>query len=435
MLFFSFHADRAALAQAQDHLRSPDARRVDAGPPLTLAGAIEEALARNPTLLVLRRQFEAVRHRPAQARALMPPTFEAQIWQWPVDTINPLNTNMYMFTVQQELGRGSKRDLAAAVADKDVELASIEIGLRARDVIKEVTRAYTDLWLARRAIDIHLESVALLRQFADLSSVKYATGRTSQQDVLKAVVELSTLHDDLVMHDESEANAGARLNTLLDRDPHVPVGPLAEPREEIGLPSSEELQRLALAHQPELAAAKLDVERARAALAAVDGDYKPDFFVGGGYMLMPSQAGAWTASFGMSWPNAPWSRGRLVARKAEAAADVETAALRVKAVERSIQLAVHDAHVRTVTAGRRALLLQGTIVPQSVQTLEASRVAYQADRSDLRALIDNQRTLLDARLSFYRALGERELALADLERAVGAPVHAAPAHAPVAEAR
>jgi outer membrane protein TolC len=427
MLCFSFHADRAALAQVPDHLRSTDARRVDAGPPLTLAGAIEEALTRNPTLLVLRRQFEAARHKPAQARGLMPPTFEAQIWQWPVDTFNPLNTNMYMFTIQQDLGRGSKRDLAAAIAEKDLELTSIEIALRARDVIKEVTGAYTDLSLARQAIDIHLESVALLRQFADLSSVKYAAGRASQQDVLKAVVELSKLHDDLVMHEESEAGAAARLNTLLDRDPQAPVGPLAEPREEIGLPSSEELQRLAIAHQPELRAAKLEVERAQAALAIVDGDSKPDLVVGGGYMLSPRQAGAWTASVGMSWPNAPWSRGRLVARKAEAAADVETAAMRVRATERAIQLAVHDAYVRTIAAGRRALLLESTIVPQSVQALEVSRVAYQTDRSDLRALIDNQRTLLDARLSFYRALGERELALADLERAVGAPIPESPA--------
>jgi outer membrane protein TolC len=435
MLCFSFHADRAALAQAPDHLRSTDARRVDEGPPMTLAGAIEEALTRNPTLVVLRRQFDAMRQRPAQERALMPPTFEAQIWQWPVDTVNPLNTNMYMFTIQQELRRGSKRDLAAAVADKDLELTSVEIALRAREVVKEVSRAYADLGATRRAIDIHLESVTLLRQLADLSSVKYAAGRTPQQDVLKAVVELSKLHEDLVMHEESEANATARLNTLLDRDPHAPIGPLAAPREEISLPASAELQDLALQHQPELRAAKIGVERARAALAAADGEYKPDFFVGGGYMLSPHQTGAWTASFGMTWPSAPWSRGRLDARKAEAAADVETAAARVRATERAIQLAVHDAYVRTMAAGRRALLLRSTIVPQSVQTLEVSRVAYQTDRADLPALIDNQRTLLDAQLSYYRALGDRELAFADLERAVGAPILPAQGHAHDVEAK
>lgn len=74
---------------------------------LTLTVAIDEALAQNPELIALRRQFEAAQERPAQERFLMPPSFEAQIWQWPVTTINPLNTNMYMFTIQQELpGRG-----------------------------------------------------------------------------------------------------------------------------------------------------------------------------------------------------------------------------------------------------------------------------------------------------------------------------------------
>ena len=58
------------------------------------------------------------------------------------------------------------------------------------------------------------------------------TGRISQQDILKAVVELSLLHEDLVTLDERERLAAARLNTLLDRPPESPVGRLSEPREE-----------------------------------------------------------------------------------------------------------------------------------------------------------------------------------------------------------
>ena len=76
-------------------------------------------------------------------------------------------------------------------------------------------------------------------------------------------------------------------------------------------------------------------------------------------------------------------------------------------------------------AGQRAALLRTTIVPQSEQALEVSRVAYQADRLDFLALIDNQRQLLDARLNYFRALSDRELALADLSRAVGVDVVAA----------
>src|SRR5262245_45303835 len=240
----------AGEAQHEAHLQSGPP--VYDGPRLTLAEAIQEALAKNPELIALRQQFEVARQRPAQERFLMPPSFEAQIWQWPVTTLNPLNTNMYMFTIQQDLPGRGKRDLRAAVAEKDVELASVDISTRARAIVTEVMRAYADLVIARRAIDIHLASVDLLRQLADASTIKYAAGRSPQQDVLKAVTEISKLHEDLVMHDESAATAAARLNTLLDRDPQTPIGPLDEPREDITLPTSEQLQRLALEQQPEL---------------------------------------------------------------------------------------------------------------------------------------------------------------------------------------
>jgi outer membrane protein TolC len=418
-----------AAAQSPEHLHGLSTRRVYEGPPLTLTEAVDAALRRNPELIALRRQFEAAQQRPAQERFLMPPSFEAQIWQWPVTTINPLDTNMYMFTIQQELPGRGKRDVRAAAAEKDVELASVEIAIRAREVVKQVQRAYIDLTLARTAIDIHLESVGLLRQFADVSTVKYAAGRSSQQDVLKSVVELSRLHEDLVMHEESAAAAMARLNTLLDRNPETLIGPVDELRENVAVPPSEELQRLALAAQPELRAAQLGVERAQAAVAVIDREYKPDFFVGGGYMLMPRSAGAWTASGGMTWPNAPWSRGRLDAQKAEAVANVEAASARTRVVERQLRLAVHDAYIRTQAAAQRAALLRTTVVPQSQQAMEVSRVAYQSDRVDFLSVVDNQRALLDAQLNYFRALGDRDMALADLARAVGTEIVGTPREA------
>jgi outer membrane protein TolC len=410
-----------SAAQSPEHLHG-STTRIHEGPALSLKAAIDEALDKNPTLIALRKQYDAVRERPAQARSLMPPTLEAQIWQWPVTTVNPLNTNMYMFTIQQELPGRGKRDLRVALANTDAEIASTEIAVRARGVLKDVMTAYANLVVARRAIDIHLQSVELLRQFADASTIKYAAGRSSQQDVLKAITEMSKLHEDLVMHEETAATAAAQLNTLLDRDPDMPIGALDEPREAVSLPASADLQRLALDRHPELRAAQLGVERSKASLNVIARDYKPDFFVGGGYMLMPREAGAWTASIGMTWPNAPWSRGALDARKAEANAEMDAATAKVHDVERQIRLIVHEAYVRAVAAGQRASLLRTTVVPQSENLLEVSRVGYQTNRVDFLAVVDNQRALLDARLNYFRALSDRELALADLARAVGADV-------------
>ena len=281
------------------------AAQIEDAPPLTVRAALDEALARNPRLIVLRREYDALQPRQAQALALAPPSFEAQVWQWPFNTLNPRNTNMYMFTVGQAFPGRGKRTLRAAVTDKDAELARAAIAVEAHDVVSEVKRVYADLFLARREREIHYANIDLLRQFADVSAAKYATGQMSQQDILKAVVELSRLHEDLVTLDERERLAAARLNSLLDRPLESALGRLVEPPEDAPQPVLAELQRIAVDRQPELQALRTDIERMEAILAAEQQEFGPDFFVKGGYFLMPRQA-----TPGWRWWASPGRRRR-----------------------------------------------------------------------------------------------------------------------------
>src|SRR4051812_48881865 len=81
----------AAGAQNNDTVHRHEASTRVEGPPMTLQGVIQEALERNPELAALRDRIAVARQRPAQERSLMPPTGEAQIWQWPINTLNPAN--------------------------------------------------------------------------------------------------------------------------------------------------------------------------------------------------------------------------------------------------------------------------------------------------------------------------------------------------------
>ncbi len=389
------------------------------GPQVTLQDLLQEAVNKNPDLIALREQIAVARQRPAQERSLNPPMAEATIWQWPINTLNPANTNMYMLMVGQDIPGRGKRDLRAAVAEKGIALAENDVAIRARQIVNEIKQAYASLFIARKAIDVHLGSVELLRQIADVSQAKYTTGRISQQDVLKPVVELSKLHKDIILFDEQANIATARLNVLLDRPPETPIGPVVDPREETLMPATADLQRMALDHQPELVRARLEIERAEAELASAKQEYKPDFTIQGGYLVMPNQTDALLARVGITWPRAPWSRGKIDARVAEQSATVEAAKARRRAMENSLRLAVQEAFVRAKSAQNRAALLRTTILPQSQQTLDVSRVGYQTDRVDFQALIDNERVLLDSQLDYFRALSDFEQAMADLERAVG----------------
>jgi outer membrane protein TolC len=84
-----------------------------------------------------------------------------------------------------------------------------------------------------------------------------------------------------------------------------------------------------------------------------------------------------------------------------------------------VKLAVQQAYVRVGAAEERALLLRTTILPQSRQTLDVSRIAYQTSRVEFLEMLDSARTLLDAQLEYERAVSDLQQALADLERSIG----------------
>jgi hypothetical protein len=93
-----------------------------------------------------------------------------------------------------------------------------------RDVLSRAKGAYAMLYLSHHAIHIFKENADLMRQFSKVAEARFAAGKASQSDALKAQVELSKMLNELVsLQQEKETNA-AMLNTLLNRAPESPLG-------------------------------------------------------------------------------------------------------------------------------------------------------------------------------------------------------------------
>ena len=71
---------------------------------------------------------------------------------------------------------------------------------------------------------------------------------------------------------------------------------------------------------------------------------------------------------------------------------------------------MHEAHV-----------IETSVVPATERALASVRAGYEANQSDFLSLLNAERDLARARLDQYRARAEQGMALADLERAIGAP--------------
>ena len=421
---------RISEAQVLDSHSAPAAAQqlhhfegvLEAGPPLSLETARREALERDPALAALNAQMAAARQRVIEARVLAPPMIEGQIWQWPIGTLNPAKVDMYMLSVGQEFPGRGKRALRAAVAEKDIALLDADKASRTRELIEEVAQTYVELFGARQAIAIHQNTLSLLQQVVAVTQVRYESGAVSQYDVIAGVVELSKLHEDLIQLGQEHQLTAGRLNALRQRDPDAPIGRVDAPLEPPLLRPLNELQQAAIEHHPAVTTARTTEERAVAMQAEARGDFKPDVRVSAGYMARPSGEDGWLASVGLTWPKAPWSRKKVEARVAEAAAEQEAALAKERGAATAIRLSVHNAYTRASAAAERVQLLRTTLLPQSKQAVEVSSIAYQSNRADLQAVLNEQRMLRDSELGYYRALTEAHQAIAELQRLVGGDV-------------
>jgi cobalt-zinc-cadmium efflux system outer membrane protein len=387
-----------------------------ASPPLTVDRAIAEALERNQELIALRREYEAARTAPAQERFLAPPMLEAAIWQWPITTLNPIRTDMYMFTAEQELPGRGKRAARVLVSERAGDVSRQQIAVRANTILGELKQAFADLSLAREQATLYEQQIGILDDVAEATALRYAGGQGPQHHTVTTLVELTRLRKDRIGTDERIQAAEARLNTLLGRPVAQPVEPLATLSDVV---SAADAERIALERHPELTLAAAAIAREEAELARLTGERRPDYVVGGGYMLMPGEAGAWTARAGITWPNAPWSRGRLDASVDLQSRRIDAAKAKQLAMAAAIRQSVRQAVIRLQAAERQVQLIESTVLPQVEHAVELARIGYTGGEGTFSEVLESHRMLLTTRLEYAQARADVARARADLHTAVG----------------
>jgi len=390
---------------------------------MSLAELETAALANNPEIRVATRRLAIAETRVHSAGSLTDPEFMYRGWGTPLAKPWDLNQTQHMFMFSQPLPGPGKRALRTQLASEEVEQVKAELEAKKRDVTSQVRKTFYDLLRNQDELLLHDEQAALARQSSESARIKYVVGRVPQQDVLKAQIALTKLVEHLVMLQQDGGLARARLNTLLGRDPGSPLEVQGEYSPPQKLPTLLDLEKSALENRAELAMASSGVHQGEARTKLAQKSYTPDYNLSAGYMLMPEDARYRNAYMAELTVTLPWlNRGRHEAEIAEAQAD-----LAVERAEYDNQRAlafeeIQEALIRAQSAKRLVDLYNQTLRPQAHATLKSTVAAYQADRTDFLNLLDSQNMTLDVELDYYRAASELESRIADLERAVGAPL-------------
>jgi outer membrane protein TolC len=391
--------------------------------PQTLAELQELAMRNNPEIRIAVRHLSVAESRVTGAGALDDPVFMYRDWGTPLQKPWDLNYAQNMFMYSQALPGHGKRGLRTDIAGREVEVAEAELEAVRRDANARVSRAFYDLLRNNDELRIHDEQVALARQALETARIKYTVGRVPQQDVLKAQVALTRLVEHLNMLGENGELARATLNSLIGHDPAQPLEVVGQYSLPTRLPSLADLEKVAIESRPELAAYTKAIEQSEAKTKLAQKSYTPDYTISAGYMLQPTGAtyrNNYMVEFSL---NLPW----LNRRKHDAEISEAQAATLEQRAEYDSQrvlvfLQIQEALVKARTAYRNLSLYRNTLKPQAEATLQAAATAYKNDRTDFLNLLDSQNVALDVESSYFKSAAEFETRLADLERAVGAPI-------------
>jgi outer membrane protein TolC len=391
--------------------------------PLSVDEAVAASLEGNPEIRAAVRRLSLAQMKPSTARSLDDPMLMVRDWSTPLTKPWDLNQAQIMVGLQQTFLNRQKREMRARLAEDDATVEASNLESLRQEVAADARKLCADLMRNADEMKLHERQESLLKEALAVALSQYTTGKVPQADVLRAQMALTRLSEHLIELEEERETARAQLNALMGRRPDEAIEITGSYTAPAQLPAIEDLERTAMEHRPELAGLRSQIAKSKNEGTMSRLGMKPDFTVALGYMLMPSGSMARNAYMAEGSMNLPWlnrERHEGEARQADAATELSRSELDARAS--TVFLEIRQAQISVLSSQRRVKLYRDTLLPQAEASFKASTAAYQNNRAEFMSLIDAQNLLLDIQTAYYKASAATDAGMAQLERAIGAPV-------------
>jgi cobalt-zinc-cadmium efflux system outer membrane protein len=371
----------------------------EAAPALTLAEVEGLALSLNPTLA------EAV----ARVRA-------ARGEQWQVG-LPPNPTYGYLasemgdegragqqgFVVGQEFIRGNKLGLNRTVAAREAQRLEQEFAAQERRVLTDVRIAFYEVYLAQQRVELSRKLQTIGNQTVSTADALLQAQEGRSTDLLQAEIEGQRAQMALAQAESELHGAWRRLAALVGQQ-DMAMQPLAADLESLRWPAAwaETLVQL-LRESPEVAAARAEVDRARAALARACAEPIPDVTAQASVQYDDATQDT-IAGAQVTLPLPLWNRNQGGIAKAQA--ELVAARRRLEGVERRLQHDLAQQFQAYETALAQVDTIRGGILDRAQRNLDLTAQGYQAGELAFLDFLTVQRTYFQVNLEYLSALGD-----------------------------
>ncbi len=355
-----------------------------------LARLIEESLAARPELKRAEAAVRAEAERVPQAGALPDPVLSLGIQNDGFDRIQigEMDSSYYQVMLSQGLPWPGKRGLRSGVARLSAAQAEASVARARLTTEADVRRAYLDLVLARDRLGLLSRLEAIWHKSAGVARARYEAGEAAQSDVLRAQLELNRLRQRRWALEAQERTSQQSLDRMRGRPLDEPIATQATVSE-LGVPPVADLDAAladALARSPELAEARLGVERAARQTALSRRERFPDLTVSAGVMPRGQLDPMWQASVAVGLP--VWSSRKQGRAVAESAARAEAEAQGAAAVEQVLRLRVAERRTALEALADTIRLYREGLLVQSRATADSTLAQYRVGKVTFASVLE-----------------------------------------------
>ncbi|HQR05628.1 MAG TPA: TolC family protein [Gemmatales bacterium] len=316
--------------------------------------------------------------------------------------------------ISQEVVTGGKLQASQSAASEALTATQWQAITKRFELETKVRSAFYEVLTAQREVSENETIVKIASENYDASQKIEKAGRGSQPDVLRARVELESNQNRLIAAKKRlEASWPLLANTMgMSGVAFVPLeGDLesTKPNYQVGT-----LQETVLSNNSELMQWQASIGEAEklATRARLENVPNVDLKVHPLYDYTES-IGQISFEVGMRMPIWNKNQGNIQAAEAELIRrNNELQTTKLKLSDRVI-----TAHQRFITAREQAVKFEKDLLPQAKEALRLTKAAFESGdaKYDYTALLDAQRTLAQARLSYVQTLGELWRAVAEIE--------------------
>ena len=292
------------------------------------------------------------------------------------------------------------------------------------EMVFQTAHAYLSAQVADSFQKVAAQAVALLQTHEHDVSALLKNGAAPEIDLLRTQTELANARKELNAAENAVDLARSALKNLLNIDLEetiVLTEKMGQPRAPADNLSS--LTRKALSQRPELSALNSQIAAAEQALKAARGEYLPSVALEARDEYMQGdvrdlEGGEhWTVGVGVEFP--VWNWGQTTARVKKAALQLSQVRIQRQKTAAHIRLEVRGAYLALKKAGKD-IEAAGAALKTSEEAYRLARASYQAGEGTNTDVLDARTGLSRAEANYNQALFEYNVALAALQRALGA---------------